>query len=140
MGQLDFYLSLTLSFYSSLFCFESLHPRLPASLTPYSCLGALCYERISLFLPLAAEFLSFVFSRILARISFYFFFFLNGLEIPFFFPFYYMCEVSRVFPTPRLGRYLIRTGFDYYYYFLVFVLGCCLGLIFVVGLILFYNI
>ena len=139
MGQLDFYLSLTLSFYSSLFCFESLHPRLPASLTPYSCLGALCYERISLFLPLAAEFLSFVFSRMLARISFYFFFFfLNGLEIPFFFPFYYMCEVSRVFPTPRLGRYLIRTSFDYYYYFFFF--RVCFGVLFGLNFCCWTNI
>ncbi|KAK7847325.1 receptor-like protein eix2 [Quercus suber] len=46
-------------------CSPTRHPgsfRLPASLTPYSCVGALCYERILLLLPLAAEFLSFVFS------------------------------------------------------------------------------
>ena len=136
MRQSDFYLSLTLSFYSSLLCFESLHPnpRLPVSLTSCSCLGDLCYERVPLLLPLATEFLSFVFSHKLVR--FFFFFFFNGLEIPFFFPFYYMCEVSWVFPTPRLGRYLIRTGFDFFF-FLMFVLGCCLGLIFVVGLIFF---
>ena len=35
-----------------------------------------------------------------------------------------------MFPTPTLGRYLIRTGFDYYYYFFF-------GLIFVVKLIFF---
>ena len=133
MGQLDFYLSLIVSFYSSLFSFESLHPKLSASLTPCSCLGALCYERIPLLLPLAAEFLSFVFSCKLVRFSLFFFFFfffsfLNGLEIPFFFPFYYMCEVSLVFPTPRLGRYLIRTGFDF---FLSLSLSCvCFGVLF----------
>ena len=44
-----------------------------------------------------------------------------------------------MFPTPKLGRYLIRTGFIYLF-FLVFVLGCCLGFIFVVGLIFFYSI
>ena len=124
MGQSDFYLSLTVSFYSSLFSFESLHPKLSASLTPCSCLGASCYERIPLLLPLAAEFLSFVFSCKLVRFSlfFFFFFFLNCLEIPFFFPFYYMCEVSLVFPTPRLGRYLIRTCLD----FLIFIFCLCL--------------
>ena len=46
-----------------------------------------------------------------------------------------------MFPTPRLGRYLIRTGFDFlifdFHFLLVFVLGCWLGLIFVIGLICF---
>ena len=36
-----------------------------------------------------------------------------------------------MFPTPRLGRYLIRTGFDFlifdFHFLLVFVLGCFLG-------------
>ena len=36
-----------------------------------------------------------------------------------------------MFPTPRLGRYLIRTGFDFlifdFDFLLVFVLGCCLS-------------
>ena len=45
-----------------------------------------------------------------------------------------MCEESWVFPTPRLGRYPIRTGFD----FLIFFFGCCWGLIFIIGLIFFY--
>ena len=71
------------------------------------------------------------------RFSFFFFFFLNGLEIPFFFPFYYMCEVSWMFPTPRLVRYLVRTGLIFIF-LLVIVLGCCLGLIYVVGLIYFW--
>ena len=66
----------------------------------------------SVLLPLAAEFLT-VFSR---KLGFPFFFFLNGLKIPFFFPFYYMCELSWVFPTPRLGRYLIRTGFEIFFF------------------------
>ena len=88
----------------------------------------------SVLLPLAAEFFT-VFNH---KLGFSFFFFLNGLEIPFFFLFYYMCEVSWVFPTPRLGRYLIRTGFKLLLLLLFF--GCCLGLIFVVGLIFFYSV
>ena len=47
-------------------------------------------------LPLAAEF-HIVFN---SKLGFPFlFFFWNGLEIPLFFPFYCMCEVSWVFPT-----------------------------------------
>ena len=51
-----------------------------------------------------------------------------------------MCEVSWVFPTPRLGRYLIRTCLD----FLIFIFCLCLfwgvvwAHIFVVGLIFFF--
>ena len=79
----------------------------------------------SVLLLLAAEFFT-VFNH---KLGFsFFFFFLNGLEIPFFFLFYYMCEVSWVFPTPRLGRYLIRTGFDF---FLSLSLSCvCFGVLF----------
>ena len=43
-----------------------------------------------------------------------------------------------MFPTPRLGRYLIRIGFKLLLLLLFF--GCCLGLIFVVGLIFFYSV
>ena len=47
-----------------------------------------------------------------------------------------------MFPTPRLGRRLIRIYFDFFFFFfffflLAFVLGCWLGLIFVIGLIIF---
>ena len=41
-----------------------------------------------------------------------------------------------MFPTPRLVRYLVRTGLIFIF-LLVVVLGCCLGLIYVVGLIYF---
>ena len=39
-----------------------------------------------------------------------------------------------MFPTPRLGRYLIKTGSDFFFFFS----GCCLGLIFIGGLIFFF--
>ena len=114
-------------------------PSQPKLLAPVSLTAIATGFASSVLLPLAAKFLT-VFNRKLGFpsssfffFSFFLFFWLNGLEIPFFFPFYYMCKVSWMFPTPRLGRYLIRTDFDFLFYFL----GCCLGLIFVVGLTFF---
>ena len=34
-----------------------------------------------------------------------------------------MCEASWVFPTPKLGRYLIRTGFDFFFFWVLFGLN-----------------
>ena len=63
---------------------------------------------------------------------FVFFFFLEWIRIQkspsFFFPF-----ISWVFPTPRLHRYLIKTGSDFFF------CVCCLGLIFIGGLIFFLQ-
>ena len=39
-----------------------------------------------------------------------------------------------MFPTPRLGRYLIKIGSDFLFF--IFCV-CCLGLIFIGGLIFF---
>ena len=48
-----------------------------------------------------------------------------------------MCLAVGCFPTPRLVRSQVRIGFDFF--FLVFVLGCCLGLIFATRLIFFIT-
>ena len=69
------------------------------------------------------------------RFSSLFFFFWNSLEIPFF----YMCEVSWVFPTPRLGRCLIRTDFDFFFFFF-FVACVCFGVLFGLNFCYWANI